>query len=154
MSLVRKLLKHGLERNVARVFGRLLWPPVSAVVMADGDHEDILTLRVDDRHELPGGIVNFGEDPKQAAEREAKEETGFDVEVLDLLDVRVNDINGSIMFFFHGKVTGGEASGSWEGEPEFVEKEVIEDKVWRLEHSHIHEYLFPERSDSSVEKIL
>lgn len=32
--------------------------------------------------DLPGGRVSFGEEPKKALEREVKEETGFEVKVL------------------------------------------------------------------------
>jgi 8-oxo-dGTP pyrophosphatase MutT (NUDIX family) len=113
--------------------------------MAEGDHDDILALDTGGHYELPGGIVNYGEEPREAAEREVLEETGFDVEIGDLLDIRVSDSNGSIMYFFEGKVVGGEKEGSWEGDPEFVDKKKkMEEKVWRLEHSHVHEYLFPE----------
>lgn len=143
MSLLRKFLKGTVEKNAARIFGRVFWPPCAAVVMAEGENNDILALNVGGKYELPGGIINYGEDMREAAEREAREETGFDVEIGDLLDVRVNDSNGSIMFFFEGKVIGGEKSGSWEGQPEFIDKHEIEKKVWRLEHSHVHEYLFP-----------
>lgn len=41
-----------------------------------------------DYHEslaLPGGKMDFGEDPREAVKREMLEETGFEVEVLDLL---------------------------------------------------------------------
>lgn len=35
--------------------------------------------------EFPGGKVDFGEEPVQTAIRETKEETGFDIEVIDLI---------------------------------------------------------------------
>lgn len=40
--------------------------------------------------ELPGGKVDFGEDPKAALLREAKEETGKEIESLQLYDVHSN----------------------------------------------------------------
>jgi ribonuclease HI len=39
------------------------------------------------QYELPGGKVDFGEDPRAALEREILEETGHDVETLQLQDV-------------------------------------------------------------------
>jgi len=38
--------------------------------------------------EIPGGRLEIGEDPIQGAKREAKEETGIDVEVLHPLSVK------------------------------------------------------------------
>lgn len=142
MDRIRKFIKGPFERILlTRIIGKLLWAPLSVAVLAEGEHGDYLTLEMGGRHELPGGLVNSGEDLREAVKREAKEETGFDVEVGDLLDIHNH---GGITFFFHGKVVGGEKSGSWEGEPEFVKKEEMKGKAWRLEHSHVHEYLFPE----------
>jgi 8-oxo-dGTP diphosphatase len=38
--------------------------------------------------EIPGGRLDLGEDPKEGLKREAKEETGLDIEVLTPLDVK------------------------------------------------------------------
>lgn len=140
----RRFLKAYVERYGAKFFGKFFWPPCASAIMAEGEHDDILALNTGDHYELPGGIIDQGEDMREAARREAKEETGFEVEVGDLLDIRVSDTTGSIQFFFEGKVVGGEPNGSWEGKPEFIEKDRMKEKVWRLEHSHVHEYLFPE----------
>ncbi len=145
-DLIRKFLKGYAEGFAAKVIGRVFWPPVSVAVLAHGDNDDILALHNGDNYELPGGLVNQGEDLRETAERELKEETGFDAEIGDLLDVRVGDRYGNIEFFFEAHVTGGEKSGSWEGEPEFISQQEISDRVWKLEHSHVHEYLFPEEN--------
>ncbi|MFB6190758.1 MAG: NUDIX hydrolase [Candidatus Nanohaloarchaea archaeon] len=144
MSLKRRFLKGFVENHVARWLGDLLWPPVSVAVLAHGENDDILTIKSSGSHELPGGILENHEDLHEAARREVKEETGFDVEVGKLLDIRIPEGGlGGVHFFFEAEVSDGEKSGSWEGEPEFVPKEEVEEREWKLHHSHIHEYLFP-----------
>lgn len=145
MSFKRWFLKGYVEKYAARVLGQVFWPPVSVAVLAHGDHDDILTIRAGGNHQLPGGIMKNHEGLKEAAKREVREETGFDVEINQLLDVRTPDEGvGGVHFYFEGKVTGGEKNGSWEGSPEFVPREEVRDRSWALHHSHVHEYLFPD----------
>ncbi len=141
--ILRKFLKKYVEGFAAKVVGKVFWPPVSVAVLAHGQNDDILALHNGENYELPGGLVDQGEDLRETAKRELKEETGFEAEIGDLLDVRVGERYGNIEFFFEANVTGGEKSGSWEGHPEFIPENRLEDTVWKLEHSHIHEYLFP-----------
>ena len=144
MKYVRKILKDYIEPLGAETIGRFFWPPVVVTVVAHGDHDDILVLDTGEEYALPGGFLKFGEGLREAAEREFREETGFEAETGNLLDVRINNRTGSIDFFFEAEVKGGEKDGSWEGEPVFVEKEEVGDVDWQLEHSHVKEYLFPE----------
>lgn len=104
-----------------------------------------MALNRDGEYRLPGGIMNAGEGPREAARREVREETGLDVEIHDILDLRTHHESGFTVFF-EAEVGDGELKGSWEGSPEFVEKEEVREKVWSLQHSHIHEYLFPDES--------
>lgn len=55
---------------------------------------------------LPGGFIDRGETPDQGAVREAKEETGLDVEIERLLWWTVTQ-NNNILFFFLAKPNDG-----------------------------------------------
>ncbi|MBU2101127.1 NUDIX domain-containing protein [Patescibacteria group bacterium] len=57
---------------------------------------------------LPGGGIDAGESIEQTAEREAEEETGFDVELLkDLGDIR-DKKRSSVRHVFLGEIKSGE----------------------------------------------
>ncbi|MDY6761909.1 MAG: NUDIX hydrolase [Candidatus Nanohaloarchaea archaeon] len=133
-----------VENVLSHTVGRVFWPPTSVAVLVEEDR-GVLALDVDGHHELPGGLVKAGELPKEAGKREVKEETGFDVELGNLLDIR-SDARGNpgIHFFFEAEIVGGEQDGSWEGEPVFIPREEVRERKWRLHHSHVHEYLFPD----------
>jgi ADP-ribose pyrophosphatase YjhB (NUDIX family) len=60
---------------------------------------------------LPSGFVEYDEAPEQAAIREFLEETGLEVRLTDLLDVRQyrNDARGpGVVILYRGQVVGGE----------------------------------------------
>ena len=117
--------------------------------------DEVLALNVDDHYELPGGIIKAGEELKEAGKREVKEETGYDVELGDILDIHTSSRgNKGIHYFFEGELVGGEPHGSWEGKPEFIPVEEVQDRVWRLHHSHIHEYLFPNEDHTVKDSVL
>jgi ADP-ribose pyrophosphatase YjhB (NUDIX family) len=59
---------------------------------------------------LPAGHVDKGETIEQAAVREAKEETGFDVAIIKKLIISHNDAETPVKHAFRAQITGGELS--------------------------------------------
>jgi len=59
---------------------------------------------------LPAGFVDFDEAPTEAARRECREETGLDVEPIDLLDVFAGKGRGDadIIIVYRARWAGGE----------------------------------------------
>lgn len=138
------------EYYLARIVGTVLWPPTSVAVLVETEDDEVLALDVMGRYELPGGLVKAGEGLRAAGKREVKEETGFTVAVGDLLDIRAGENSPGIHYFFEGTIVGGEKDGSWEGTPVFVPTDEIQDRVWRLHHAHVHEYLFAESTENDT----
>lgn len=64
----------------------LQWRPATYVVLIKDDSVCLLKAKNGD-YDLPGGAVELGEDPKTAAIREVKEETGLDIDEPTLLGV-------------------------------------------------------------------
>lgn len=57
---------------------------------------------------LPGGGINKGETPEQAAERETEEETGYDVELIKKLGEIKDKKRGNVRHIFLGEIKSGE----------------------------------------------
>jgi ADP-ribose pyrophosphatase YjhB (NUDIX family) len=74
---------------------------------------------------LPGGGLDFGEDPAAAATREVNEETGCDIELGDLLGIRsavlepAHTVSGhrvhTVGILYRGTITGGDLRLDYEG---------------------------------------
>lgn len=110
--------------------------------------DEVLVLDTGDGYYLPGGVNQGGEELKKTGQREVKEKTGCSVEVGDLLEISNDDgRHPGIQFFLEAQVIDSDMDGSWEGEPEFVEKSEVENLEWELHKSHVQEYLFPDEKE-------
>lgn len=128
MSIVSWILSKG-ERIGSRVIGRFIWPPcgASAIVI---HNEKLLVVRTEDYVMLPGGLLDNGECFEECAVREVKEETGIDISIIEEIDRNVRN-NSGVEFIFEGEVEGGSLKGSWEGEPEYIPIEDVDEEDWR-----------------------
>ena len=71
---------------------------------------------------FPGGFMRWREHPAETAQRECREETGLEVQMLDTIGTYATtsariDLMSSLMVVFTGEVIGGALRGSIEGHP-------------------------------------
>jgi len=85
----------------AKVGHDLLFSPSVATVIKDGDRY-LLVRHVEGRWTFPGGAVDPGETPAEAAQRETREEAGVEVELLSIDGVFGGYPN------FHGTYSNGD----------------------------------------------
>lgn len=83
-----------------------------ALIVKEEAQKILMVHNVGSGWSLPGGAVEAGETLEQAAVREAKEETGLDIEVSSIVAInerfrKKKDVH-AVFFTFNTKVIGGE----------------------------------------------
>jgi 8-oxo-dGTP diphosphatase len=109
--------RYGRIRPVCPACGWIYFadPKVAVAILVQKDGQILLVRRANDPQRglwtLPAGFVDAGEDPVQAAAREALEETGLRVQIGTLLDVMFGQEHPSgahIVLFYRGEIISGE----------------------------------------------
>lgn len=119
-----------------------LVPSVTAVARNEAGEILLIHKTDNDLWALPGGGVDLGESAPDAAVRETKEETGFDVEVTGLVGIYTNpghvmayddgEVRQQFSICFQVRITGGELRTSSES------KEVAFVDPSKLDELNIH----------------
>ncbi len=134
MPLTIQILDHH-ERETCPQCGWIYYPhlKLGAGVLLEQQGRILLVQRKNEPWKgnwyLPAGYVEVNESPAQAAIREAREETGLEVQVDRLLDALffTDDPRGNgLLILYRGKITGGSLRSSPEtGKPQFFAPEEI-----------------------------
>jgi ADP-ribose pyrophosphatase YjhB (NUDIX family) len=89
-------------------------PKVAAITLVEQDGRVLLTRRAFNpakgRWTLPGGFVDCGEDPRDAAVRECLEETGLEIGLGGLVDLyygKAHVDGADIVIVYAGRLAGG-----------------------------------------------
>jgi len=113
---LQKRVIHNAERPVCPACGWVYYadPKVAAATLVVQDGKILLVQRANEPHSgawsLPAGFVDADEDPAQAAQREVLEEAGFQVAIIDLIDLytgREHPRGSDLLLVFRADITGG-----------------------------------------------
>ena len=98
-------------------------PPLgSSCVIVEEQGRFLLVKMPGRRLVFPGGFMRWHEQPAETAQRECREETGLEVQMLDTIGTYATtstriDRMSSLMIVFAGEVISGALRGSIEGHP-------------------------------------
>ncbi len=130
--MIRRIVTE-VERKISPIIGKILYPAPGANTLVR-EEDKIIVLDTGNNYRFPGGLVKGGEHPREAAEREFREETGLEAEIneLELIESIFDGITGVHMFFSAELQEEFSSGGSWEGEAELVPEDELPEKMKKI----------------------
>lgn len=102
-------LPKGIQLFIMRIFQDQFLVGVTGIIF--NDKKEVLLFKHSYRAHswsLPGGYIKAGEHPREALEREIKEESGLVVSVDDLIKTRTDRSSARLDICYSGVLIGGE----------------------------------------------
>ena len=125
------------------------YPMIVTAAIIENDGKFLITQRLEKSHnglrwEFPGGKISFGEEPREALEREVKEELGIEIKAGSILDLSSNvygDVKHVVLIGMHCNFISGE-----------IEKHGINDFTW-ISLEEMKDYNITEADLPFIEKL-
>tara|TARA_Y100000310_G_scaffold11802_1_gene12307 strand:- start:2097 stop:2531 length:435 start_codon:yes stop_codon:yes gene_type:complete len=131
--------------------------PTANIIIFDKDRICLIKRNNEphkDRIALPGGFVEYDETVEDAAIREAKEETGLDVELIGILGVYSepgrNPSKHTISTVFIAKPTSLDLKANDEGEPFWESLDTVEKMDLAFDHNKAIKHFLEWRKDNTL----
>ena len=113
-----------------KLLGGKLPPFGSACVIVESQNHYLVIELPHNRVVFPGGFMNWNETPRQAAEREGREETGLVLRADDLIGYypsvsdKITNMS-TISFVYHAEIVSGALQINVEGHPRWMHEEEL-----------------------------
>lgn len=121
-------------------------PPLgSACVVVEDQGRFLMLQRPEGLIVFPGGFIRWREYPEETAQREVREETGFEVRLLDNIGTYAHKSSSSarlstLTIAFAGEVVGGSLKDSIEGRPCWMDEAEMRQRLARNYRSILGNY--------------
>jgi 8-oxo-dGTP pyrophosphatase MutT (NUDIX family) len=138
----------GICFNIINIFLGGNLPPFTCVSVIVKEERGYLAVRRNNGDSVfPGGFVRWREHPEDAARREGKEETGYEISIGEMVGYQIYvskrwDMMSALNLIYSGEIENGIIHhGSMEGKPYWLAEEDVSQRLAPSAQDVLKEYL-------------